>query len=941
MFFQSVVRSQACLNRTPERSRTVSVRIRHSGTHRCDAGPSGIVGVLLVLLLLIAPARGQCQRWLPGQSFPGINGTVSALVVLPGASGDVIAGGTFVTAGGVPANYIARFSPTTGLWSPLGSGVNATVNALALLADGQVLVGGSFTTAGGSTANRVARYNPTTGTWSALGTGTNNPVNALAVLPDGDILVGGSFGVAGGVTANRIARFRPATGVWSSLNVGSGLNDTVNALAVLPSGDFLAGGLFTTAGGVPANRIARYNPTTGTWSAVGSGIAGLGFATVNALLILPVGSGSGTAVEVIVGGAFSSANGVAANNIARYNPGTGTFTPIRGGTSSSVSSLALLPDAGSDLGSAVIVGGNFANADGLAVNNVARFSTASGAWSALGTGTNGVPVNTVAVLPDGDVVAGGQFSMAGGVTASSIARVNPASGQWSALGSGLNNAVKAMAVLAGGDIIAAGTFTSAGGVALGNIGRFNPTTGVWSALGPGTNGSVNAVAVRAGPTGAEQLYVGGFFTSAGGVAVSNVARYDLATGQWAPLGGGTNGTVNAMLVLPDGHVLAGGSFSMAGGAAAQNVARFVPASGLWSPLGTGTEIVNCLMLHPSGEIYFGGTTYLAGDLTASSFGRYNPATGLWWQTNFNGGAVFALATLADGSVLVGGSFERVSEVVGFRLARFNPATEAWSAFGMPFEGFSVRSIVTTPAGDLLIGGTFTRIGSQPTVNITRYSAATGTWTALGAGVNRAVNAMAVLPGGDVAVGGLFTAAGGNPSAHFARTSFGDPSLRVTSDPSSQTVCPSGSVSLSVTATGISPLSYRWMREGTPINPLTNPSAATATLTLTNVTSADATSYDCIVTNACGSVTSNPATLTLAAKCSPADIVGTDGGPVQCADSTVDGSDFIAFINSFSIGDATIDPLADIAGGGDTGEDPDGTIDGTDFIAFINAFAIGC
>jgi hypothetical protein len=57
---------------------------------------------------------------------------------------------------------------------------------------------------------------------------------------------------------------------------------------------------------------------------------------------------------------------------------------------------------------------------------------------------------------------------------------------------------------------------------------------------------------------------------------------------------------------------------------------------------------------------------------------------------------------------------------------------------------------------------------------------------------------------------------------------------------------------------------------------------------------------------------------------PADVTG---------DGTVDGSDFITFINSFAIGDAATDPAADITA--------DGTIDGTDFIDFINAFAAGC
>ncbi len=68
--------------------------------------------------------------------------------------------------------------------------------------------------------------------------------------------------------------------------------------------------------------------------------------------------------------------------------------------------------------------------------------------------------------------------------------------------------------------------------------------------------------------------------------------------------------------------------------------------------------------------------------------------------------------------------------------------------------------------------------------------------------------------------------------------------------------------------------------------------------------------------------------------SPADIV--QGGGEPGPDGTVDGSDFIAFINAFAIGDWP----ADIAGGGANADRPDGTVDGSDFIAFINAFAIG-
>ena len=64
---------------------------------------------------------------------------------------------------------------------------------------------------------------------------------------------------------------------------------------------------------------------------------------------------------------------------------------------------------------------------------------------------------------------------------------------------------------------------------------------------------------------------------------------------------------------------------------------------------------------------------------------------------------------------------------------------------------------------------------------------------------------------------------------------------------------------------------------------------------------------------------------------PRDIAG--GGPTERTfDNVVDGSDFIAFINSFGIGDSATDPLANVAGGGPSGLSPDGIINGNDFVA---------
>ncbi len=166
---------------------------------------------------------------------------------------------------------------------------------------------------------------------------------------------------------------------------------------------------------------------------------------------------------------------------------------------------------------------------------------------------------------------------------------------------------------------------------------------------------------------------------------------------------------------------------------------------------------------------------------------------------------------------------------------------------------------------------------------------------------------------------------------------------VAQQPAAAFACTGGTATLSVLPAGDGPFEFQWRKAGSPINTITNPSAATATLVLSNVLPADAVSYDCIVSSACGTIISSATQLTLvaAAPCSLADIVGVSGGPISCGDSVVDGSDFIAFINSFSVGDPAIDPLADVAGGGPDGLRPDGVIDGSDFIAFINAFAEGC
>ena len=220
------------------------------------------------------------------------------------------------------------FEPQTqhtasGTWSALGTGssngVNGGVYALAVVGN-EVFVGGGFTSAGGVSANYVARFNTQTNTWSSLGSsngvsgGIVPAVTALAVVGD-EVFVGGWFTSAGGVSANYVARFNTQTNTWSSLGTGSsnGVSGSVAALAVVGN-EVYVGGSFTEAGGVSANFVARFNTLTNTWSSLGmfssNGVSGGDFPAVRALAV--------TGSEVYVGGTFTSAGGVSANHVARF-----------------------------------------------------------------------------------------------------------------------------------------------------------------------------------------------------------------------------------------------------------------------------------------------------------------------------------------------------------------------------------------------------------------------------------------------------------------------------------------------------------------------------------------------------------------------------------------------------------------------------------------------
>ena len=84
--------------------------------------------------------------------------------------------------------------------------------------------------------------------------GMNNSVNAIAALSSAEVYVGGAFTTVAdftgtGIPASRIAKWNGSTSTWSAMD--GGVDNSVSALAADGAGHLFLGGNFTTAGTSP------------------------------------------------------------------------------------------------------------------------------------------------------------------------------------------------------------------------------------------------------------------------------------------------------------------------------------------------------------------------------------------------------------------------------------------------------------------------------------------------------------------------------------------------------------------------------------------------------------------------------------------------------------------------------------------------------------------
>lgn len=673
---------------------------------------------------IMLSSRIECEpEWIPTfGTYTATTCIVHTATVFDDGSGGgpaLIVGGEFILASGVPAKRIAKWDGES--WTALGSGMNGVVLAVATFDDGTgpaLYAGGEFTSAGGAPANYIAKWDGSA--WSSLGSGMNEPVAALTVFDDASgggraLYAGGEFTSAGGVAASHIAKWNGTA--WSTLGIGT--DHPVRALTVYDDGlgggpALYAGGEFSYAGGVWARRIAKWNGAV--WSALGLGMNN----TVQAIAGFDDGSGAGPALYA--GGVFTSADGITVNRIAKWN-GT-AWSSLGSGLSAATNWVRALTvyDDGSGSGPALYMGGSFTSVSGVAAFGMARWNGT--AWTPLASVLTG-KFHALVVFDDGAgggpaLYAGGEFFVQGGIRVNSIGKWDGTA--WSALQSGvtvlsgLNASVSDLMSFDDGSgggpaIYMGGSFTMAGGHIANFIAKWDD--GVWTPLGSGVfpNYVRTVIDFDDGSGSGPAVYAGGGFTAAGGSPAKYIAKWDGKV--WAPLRSGMDFWVSALTVFDDGSgggpaLYAGGQFQWAGSVPANYVAKWDGTA--WTPLGDGMHEEN-----------------------VSAFAVYDDGKG-------GGPALYA-----------GGSFNSAEGVAGTQgIAKWDGS--AWTSVGggVGPGDVAVRSMLVYDDGlgggpALYVSGTFTLAGGVPANRVAKWDG--DVWSPLGVGLSNSASNLTVFDDG--------------------------------------------------------------------------------------------------------------------------------------------------------------------------------------------------
>ncbi|MCC6271308.1 MAG: T9SS type A sorting domain-containing protein, partial [Microbacteriaceae bacterium] len=440
---------------------------------------------------------------------------------------------------------------------------------------------------------------------------------------------------------------------------------------------------------------------------------------VNGRVSALAATGSG----IVIGGTFTQVRGKPRQNIALWDGLADSLSAWNPGANAWVTSLDATPGS-------VRVVGHFTTAGGQARSKAAEFDLGSGVPTAWNPSLSGD--GYVVASDSGRAIVGGIFIQLYFQPRIGLAAVETSTGiltDWypGAVLNGVGAGHIYDIVERNGVVYLGGSFTSIGGVSRRHLAAASAASGALLAgwdpqVGHSSTHYVNSISL-----GGSTLFVGGSFTTVNGpLPRGNLAELRLADGlatSWNP---SVDGEV--LQVVRQGSTLyLSGNFNMLSGAPREYLGAFDLSSGLtssWAPQVNGYVRA---ILPSGGSVYVGGDFSQLGGLPRVDLGALDAVSGLptsWVASTDGFGSVYALAPHLDG-IIAAGSFVNIGGQPRNRAAFLHADGNVDPDWNPNVGSNYVYAISTAPDGGVYLGGGFQTVGGRPHANLARVSPATG------------------------------------------------------------------------------------------------------------------------------------------------------------------------------------------------------------------------
>jgi uncharacterized delta-60 repeat protein len=315
----------------------------------------------------------------------------------------------------VAPNYVFRFDQSglrDQLFRPV-PGANDTIRTIALASNDQMYSGGHFSHFTGSAHRGIVRLFNNGAVDETFAADVEGAVYGIGINEQTpfDVTIGGKFTKVNGATRNGLAKLTTNGSLVMAFDPRLQASTFIKCMISQPDRYILAGGILSLAGQAEVRYLARFDEN----GRVDSGFKPLLNGSVEALRLVRDG-------KVLIGGAFTTVDGLARNGIARLLQDGLVDTEFRPGIGANgyVYAIALQEDG------KIVVAGDFRQFDGRLRPRIARLNETGTLDTSFnpGTGSDNT-IFALAVQPDGRIVIGGSFHTFNGFPRLYLARLEP------------------------------------------------------------------------------------------------------------------------------------------------------------------------------------------------------------------------------------------------------------------------------------------------------------------------------------------------------------------------------------------------------------------------------------------------------------------------------------------------------------------------------------